>query len=146
MRPLGRLAPALSAPAGGRDMCAGRRPGHTDVCAQCQLNQPGASGVQCVQSRPCPAGEPREPTSSCCIHLPARCFLSDSGCTRDGALHPGLGGFGFFLVVGRHDSVMVPSTGQLGLESRFWDFPGGPVIKTLRFHCRGRGFDPRLGY
>ena len=23
-----------------------------------------------------------------------------------------------------------------------WDFPGGPVVKTLCFHCRGRGFDP----
>ena len=22
------------------------------------------------------------------------------------------------------------------------DFPGGPVVKTLRFHCRGYGFDP----
>ena len=21
-------------------------------------------------------------------------------------------------------------------------FPGGPVVKTPRFHCRGRGFDP----
>ena len=26
-----------------------------------------------------------------------------------------------------------------------WDFPGGPVVKTLCFHCRGRGFDPWLG-
>ena len=25
------------------------------------------------------------------------------------------------------------------------DFPGGPVVKTLRFHCRGHGFDPWLG-
>ena len=23
-----------------------------------------------------------------------------------------------------------------------WDFPGGPVVKTLRFQCRGHGFDP----
>ena len=22
------------------------------------------------------------------------------------------------------------------------DFPGGPVVKTLRFHCRGLKFDP----
>ena len=21
----------------------------------------------------------------------------------------------------------------------YWDFPGGPVVKTLRFHCRGPG-------
>ena len=25
------------------------------------------------------------------------------------------------------------------------DFPGGPVVKTLHFHCRGHGFDPWLG-
>ena len=24
-------------------------------------------------------------------------------------------------------------------------FPGGPVVKTPRFHCRGRRFDPWLG-
>ena len=27
----------------------------------------------------------------------------------------------------------------------FGDFPGGPVVKTLCFHCKGHGFDPRLG-
>ena len=26
-----------------------------------------------------------------------------------------------------------------------WDFPGGPVIKTLCFQCRGRRFDPWSG-
>ena len=25
------------------------------------------------------------------------------------------------------------------------DFPGGPVVKTSRFRCRGHGFDPWLG-
>ena len=25
------------------------------------------------------------------------------------------------------------------------DFPGGPVVKTLCFHCRGLGFNPWLG-
>ena len=24
------------------------------------------------------------------------------------------------------------------------DFPGGPVVKTPCFHCRGHGFDPWL--
>ena len=24
------------------------------------------------------------------------------------------------------------------------DFPGGPVVKTLHFHCRGHGFHPWL--
>ena len=23
-----------------------------------------------------------------------------------------------------------------------WDFTGGPIVKTLRFHCRGCGFIP----
>ena len=23
-----------------------------------------------------------------------------------------------------------------------WDFPGGPVVKTLYFHCRGHKFNP----
>ena len=23
-----------------------------------------------------------------------------------------------------------------------WDFPGGPVVKTVCFYCRERGFDP----
>ena len=27
----------------------------------------------------------------------------------------------------------------------FRDFPGGPVVKTLHFHCRGHGFDAWLG-
>ena len=29
--------------------------------------------------------------------------------------------------------------------SHVGDIPGGPVIKTLCFHCRGHGFDPWLG-
>ena len=30
-------------------------------------------------------------------------------------------------------------------SERVWDFPGGPVVKTLRFQCRGPGFEPWLG-
>ena len=26
-----------------------------------------------------------------------------------------------------------------------WDFPGGPVVKTPCFQCRGRAFDPSSG-
>ncbi len=26
-----------------------------------------------------------------------------------------------------------------------WDFPGGPVVRTLCFYCRGHGFNPWLG-
>ena len=35
------------------------------------------------------------------------------------------------------------SAGSQHCPSR--DFPGGPVVKTLRFHCGGRGFDPWRG-
>ena len=27
----------------------------------------------------------------------------------------------------------------------WWDFPGGPVVKTPCFHCRGHGFNPWSG-
>ena len=27
------------------------------------------------------------------------------------------------------------------LFKNYWDFPGGPVVKTLHFYCRGCGFD-----
>ena len=30
-------------------------------------------------------------------------------------------------------------------EACRWDFPGGPVVKTPRFHCRECGFDPSSG-
>ena len=26
-----------------------------------------------------------------------------------------------------------------------WEFPGGPVVRTWHFHCRGPGFDPGWG-
>ena len=34
---------------------------------------------------------------------------------------------------------------HLGEKKKFWDFPGGPMAKTLCFHCRGNGFSPWLG-
>ena len=30
-------------------------------------------------------------------------------------------------------------------QVRCWDFPGGPVVRTLSFQCWGPGFDPWLG-
>ena len=30
-------------------------------------------------------------------------------------------------------------------EEEMRDFPGGPVVKTLYFHCRGHCFNPWLG-
>ena len=48
-----------------------------------------------------------------------------------------------------------PSFGRLSVLFRitmfplwklhFWDFPGGPVVNTPCSHCRGHGFDIRLG-
>ena len=31
---------------------------------------------------------------------------------------------------------------SLPFNNALQDFPGSPVVKTLRFHCRGHGFDP----
>ena len=30
-------------------------------------------------------------------------------------------------------------------KKKSWDVPGGPVVKTLHFHCRGHRFDPWSG-
>ena len=30
-------------------------------------------------------------------------------------------------------------------KKRKREFPGGPVVRTLRSHCQGPGFDPWLG-
>ena len=30
-------------------------------------------------------------------------------------------------------------------KEREKELPGGPVVRTLHFHCRGPGFDPRSG-
>ena len=34
---------------------------------------------------------------------------------------------------------------KLKIMSMGWDFPGGPVVRALCFHCRGHRFDPWLG-
>lgn len=35
--------------------------------------------------------------------------------------------------------------GRVRIETRAGDFPGGPVLETLHFRCRGCGFEPELG-
>ena len=30
-------------------------------------------------------------------------------------------------------------------ELQFWDFPGGPVVKALSFHCQGQGVQTLVG-
>ena len=48
------------------------------------------------------------------------------------------------LYINAHD--ILKETGQLGLR-RFScaDFPGGSVVRTPRYHCRGHRFNPWLG-
>ena len=37
------------------------------------------------------------------------------------------------------------SISVLSLKIKIWDFPGGPVAKTLRFQCRRLGYHPWSG-
>ena len=43
--------------------------------------------------------------------------------------------------------VQLGQVRELLLPSKYWtgDFPGGPVVKTVCFHCRGHRFSPWLG-
>ena len=43
----------------------------------------------------------------------------------------------------RHGPLAPATTGIKKKKSQ--DFPDGPVVKTLHFHCRGHRFDPWLG-
>ena len=45
----------------------------------------------------------------------------------------------FSLVV---DRATQDRKGRTVSEEVKEDFPGGPVVETLRFHCRGHGFNP----
>ena len=33
-------------------------------------------------------------------------------------------------------------TNSFGIKKQTREFSGGPVVRTLRFHCQGSGFDP----
>ena len=43
-----------------------------------------------------------------------------------------------------HPILFLPRSSQflISLKSYLWDFPGGPAVKTWRFHCRGYSFHP----
>ena len=46
---------------------------------------------------------------------------------------------GNFELLGRYHEPSSPSL----FEKKFCgEFPGGPVVRALCFHCRGQGFDP----
>ena len=49
------------------------------------------------------------------------------------------------LDVGEDSQSMADSTLEGSVKTLVRDVPGGPVVKTLRFHCRGRGLDPWSG-
>ena len=46
-----------------------------------------------------------------------------------------------------HTELDTPDTRvwYFSLRCTMTDFPGGPVVKTPRFHCWGHGFSPSLG-
>ena len=54
----------------------------------------------------------------------------------------------FKITVATHCWVMVGRfflVQQTDDNNCYGDFPGGPVVKTLGFHCRGHEFDPWSG-
>ena len=56
----------------------------------------------------------------------------------------------FFLILHLYswNNEAVTNTPELRFEVMgmwFKDFPGGPVVETLCFHCRSRGFSPWPG-
>ena len=48
---------------------------------------------------------------------------------------------------GKEFGLYSKSNGELHrtLIGKLYDFPGGPVLRTLYFHCHGPGFDPWSG-
>ena len=46
------------------------------------------------------------------------------------------------LNIFRLDNSEMLKVYQAGSRNKIWDFPGGPVVRTPCFHCRGHGFDP----
>lgn len=71
----GTGARAVSALGGGSDVCAGPRPGHTDVSVPCTSSSSlGPKVGECAQSWPRPARTAPGPASRG-IHLPTRFFF-----------------------------------------------------------------------
>ena len=48
-----------------------------------------------------------------------------------------------FAATQRHLETIILS--EVSQKEKDRDFPGGPVVKTPRFHCRGNGLDPWSG-
>ena len=44
-----------------------------------------------------------------------------------------------------YDQVSLSNPRKRALKKKSRDFPGGPGLKTLCFHCKGREFNPWLG-
>ena len=58
-------------------------------------------------------------------------------------MRAGLGGYSDKTVLWTH--VLCPQTMPPLFKNSSMDFPGGPVVKTPHFHCRGTGSIPGLG-
>ena len=70
-----------------------------------------------------------------------------ANCTLDPDVFPELGEFGFWHLQPKSSDEHKIAQTKVEPEKRKKqeDFPGGPVLKTPCFHCRGRGFDPWSG-
>ena len=73
-----------------------------------------------------------------CVSVGLQTSLEPPGCNLK--LAPILGGQGENEERGSCSRLV---DGRFNKQGR--DFPGGPVVRTPGFHCRGRGFDPLSG-
>ena len=55
-----------------------------------------------------------------------------------GKVYKEIRGYTLFFFKGSHKT-------RTTVKKTYRDFPGSPVVKTLRFHCRGRRFKPGWG-
>ena len=51
----------------------------------------------------------------------------------------------FLVCIIRRLELLFQIAGGLDQEFSFGELPGGPVVRTRRFHCRGAGSIPGLG-
>ena len=49
------------------------------------------------------------------------------------------------IIKGKPDVWYINIKTKIQQEPLYWEFPGGPVVRTPRFHCWGPRFDPWSG-
>ena len=72
--------------------------------------------------------------------------LSLLGCHVDHEVHHPVAVGKFIVIPGNElDKAVIEGNASPSIESGCWEFPGGPVVRTPRFHYRGPRFNPWLG-